>query len=396
MLAVTALGARAAGAAITAVAEGRVRFYNVADSGFDVYSKSPGADLQAWMRQKYFRMQTYSPYFDSRLSWYPNAWVYKDSYAIKPGWQIFKDHPEWVLRDAGGNMLYIPWGCANGTCPQYAGDFGNPAFRSNWIAEARATLANGYKGMWVDDVNLAWRVGDGQGSFVNPIDPRTGKLMTLGDWRRYFAEFMEEVRAAFPDLEIAHNAIWYAGPTADPYIQRQMRAADYFNLERGATDAGLRGGAGTWGFETWLGFVDFVHGQGRGVIIMDYGTTEAQRSYALAAYLLANSGRDMLSSDQLAWTAPDRWWRGYELDLGPALGSRYAWNGLLRRDFQCGMVLLNEPEMAQRTAALGAAWTTIDGQTVSSVTLDAARAAVLTRPCPLNPPPQPPGGLRVE
>ena len=48
------------------------------------------------MRNNYFRMQTYSVYFDKRLSWYPNAWVYKNSYAIKSRWPVFREHPEWI------------------------------------------------------------------------------------------------------------------------------------------------------------------------------------------------------------------------------------------------------------------------------------------------------------
>src|SRR5262245_10092416 len=145
--------------------DGKVRFYNVANSAFDQYSSQPSLSDQEWMRAHYARMQTYSPYFDTRLSWYPNAWVYKDSYAIKPTWAIFAAHPEWVLKDANSNLLYIPFGCRGGTCPQYAADFGNPDFRDNWIMEAGARLATGYAGIWVDDVNLAWRISDGNGTF---------------------------------------------------------------------------------------------------------------------------------------------------------------------------------------------------------------------------------------
>ena len=83
--------------------------------------------------------------------------------------------------------------------------------------------------------------------------------MTLEDWRRYFAEFMEEIRAAFPEAELGHNSIWYAGELENEFIQRQIAAADYFNFERGATDGGLRSGSGRFGFETFLRTVDFVH-----------------------------------------------------------------------------------------------------------------------------------------
>jgi hypothetical protein len=333
------------------------------------------------MRKHYFRMQTYASYFTSRLAWYPNAWVYKDSYAIKPRWPEFREHPEWVLRDARGRMLYIDWGCEDGRCPQYAGDIGNRDFRRWWIDGARKLLDLGYIGLWVDDVNLTWRFSDGQSDDVRPVDPRTGAIMTLDDWRRYFADFMAEVRAAFQNAEIAHNAIWYAGPATDPSVIRQIEAADYISLERGASDKGLRGGSGRWGFETFLAFVDAVHQLGRAVVFMDYGTTTTDREYGLAGWFLINNGRDMMSSNRPEWTAPDRWWRGYGLDLGRARGQRYQWQGVLRRDFDCGIVLLNQPDMPTRELEPGPGYRDIKGRPVASVTLAARSAAVLQGAC---------------
>ncbi len=124
---------------------GKVRFYNIADSDFDRYSKNPDKRTQAWMRAAFTRMQTYSPYFDKRLRWYPNAWVYKDSYALKPHWPEYRKQPDWVLRDAQGNQLYIPWGCQRGSCPQFAADMGNPEFQAHWIEQAREKIAPGYR-----------------------------------------------------------------------------------------------------------------------------------------------------------------------------------------------------------------------------------------------------------
>ena len=42
-----------------------------------------------------------------------------------------------MLKDPQGNALYIPWGCADGTCPQYAGDIANPAFIDYQIAQIK-------------------------------------------------------------------------------------------------------------------------------------------------------------------------------------------------------------------------------------------------------------------
>ncbi len=360
---------------------GMVRFYNIADADFDVHSQSPTSQTQAWMRTHYARMQVYAPYFDSRLSWYPNAWAYKDSFGAPPGSWVAVQHPEWLLHDASGNALYIDWACSGGTCPQYAADFGNPSYRSYWISQARQVLAKGYKGLWIDDVNMDFRTSDGNGTDRVPFDPRTGATMTIANWRRYMAEFMEQIRAAVPGAEIAHNAVWYAGSTTDAYVRRQVDAADYINLERGATDRGLVYGTSRWGFETFLNFVDFVHGRGRSVIMMDYGTTTTDREFGLAGMLLANAGRDMLSSNQLAWTTPVQWWSGYDTDVGESNGLRYRWQGLLRRDFKCGMVLVNQPGAPATTVTLPGTYTTIEGTRVSSASLQARQAKVLRSEC---------------
>ena len=53
--------------------EGKVLFYNIANSDFDPYSRDPSSAEQAWMRAHYYRQQTYKGYFNSRLAWYPQA-----------------------------------------------------------------------------------------------------------------------------------------------------------------------------------------------------------------------------------------------------------------------------------------------------------------------------------
>ena len=362
---------------------GRVLFTKGANSSFDPYTKSPSAAQQQWMRDHYTRMLTYSPYFDSRTSWFPRAWVYRDAYAlyVNSHAQVVADHPDWVLRDASGNKLYIPYGCSNGSCPQFAGDFGNPAFRAWWIDWVKRDLARGYLGVFVDDVNMDWRVGNGSGVFVNPIDPRTGGPMTQADWRRYMAEFMEQVRQAMPTAEIVHNVIWYAGATSgadtEPSIARQLRAADVINLERGVNDSGITNGTGRFGYETFLGYVDRRHESGRSVVFDSVATTQAATEYGMASYLLVNNGLDRYDNN---WrSVPDDWWSGYDVSLGSPRGPRYAWNGVLRRDFERGTVLVNQPGAATQTVSLPDAHTDLAGNAVTSVTLAAARGAVLLR-----------------
>src|SRR5438045_2085357 len=139
--------------------QGRVHFLRVASSEFDPFTDDRSGRYGAFLRRHMSRMVTYSPYFDNKTRWYPNAWVYDDAYAIYRRSALAARHPEWILRDGAGNPLFIPYGCGNGTCPQYAADISNAAFRRAWIAEARAKLSHGYRGLFVDDVNMEFRVG---------------------------------------------------------------------------------------------------------------------------------------------------------------------------------------------------------------------------------------------
>ena len=378
----------AASAAVPAAgSDGAVRFVKVTGPEFDRFTDAPDAPvasgtgttaLSAWMNDKFWRSVVYEPYFDSKTSWYGRGWLYKDSYAIYADAPLAGQHPDWILRDAQGNKLYIPWGCSGGTCPQYAADLGDPAYRAWFIDHVRAHVAMGYKGVWLDDVNLDFRVGDGNGAQVAPIDERTGRPMTEEAWRGYVATLTEELRAALPpSVEILHNSIWYAGGAArdaNPAVQREIAAADFINLERGVNDDGLTGGTGQWSLNALLGFVDRVHAKGRAVVFDSLDATPEGRAYNLGAYLLVSEGRDGLG---LKAMNPDTWWSQYDVDLGQACGARRTVDGILRRDFTGGMVLVNEPGAPTRTVALATTMTDENGARVSSVSLAAKRASIL-------------------
>ena len=168
------------------------------------------------MRDKYWRMRAYSPYFDSRTAWYGGAWSYKDAMAIYPG----ETKPvDFYLRDAQGRKLYIWYDCGGGTCSQFAGDIGSPGLpRRTGSPTPRPCTSSGYQGLFVDDVNMELRISDGNGNLQWPVDPRTGSPMNEASWRRYMAEFMEQIRRELPGAEIVHNSLWFDGD-ADPYIR---------------------------------------------------------------------------------------------------------------------------------------------------------------------------------
>jgi hypothetical protein len=227
--------------------------------------------------------------------------------------------------------------------PEYR-DISNPAFRRHWIAEAKAELRHGYRGRYVDDVNMAFRVGNGQEEQVAPIDHATHQPMTYGAWRSYMARFMEQIRAALPHKEIVHNAIWFAdSPTlaADPYIRREIKAANNIYLERGVNGSGLTGGSGRYSLSRFLAYIDVVHALGKGVTLGGDPTDRQGSEYSLASYFLISTGKDAVSA---AGMTPVHWWSSFEVNLGKALGPRRKWSGVLRRDFTGGMSLVNEPE----------------------------------------------------
>ncbi len=356
-------------------AAGKVNFEMRTSSAFDVYTRNPTTTTKSWMQSHFWRFQTDAPYFDKQLSWMPDSWDYIDSYAIYPNSDLAKNHPEWILTDSSGRKLYIPWGCSNGTCPQFAADVSDPGFRNWWISNAISQLKPGYKGVWIDDVNLELRVSDGNGKEIAPFDHNTGTTMTAENWRKYMTEFMEQIRVALPGYEILHNSIWYATPTSynDPYVQRQIKAADYINLERGISDSGIVKLTGRFSVGDFLGFVDLVHSFGKNVV---FDELKRNGSYGLAGYFLVSNGNDCIGDQTVT---PDNWWRGYDVSLGSPQGARYVWNNLLRRDFSQGIVLLNPPQTSTVTVTLPTAMTRADdGSYVSSVTLGPGQGVVLT------------------
>ena len=356
---------------------GNVKLLKHADSGFDgdLTSAWSSTSRRDTIRRSYERMRVYAPFFDRHVGWYKGAWAYQDLYAVYTDDRRDPAARRYVLEDALGRPLYIPWGCSGGTCPQYAAHPGDPRFRARWIAEAREKLAAGYRGLWVDDANLVPRIGNGSGDEVLPIDPLTGNRITERAWKRYVVEFLEQIRRAFPRVEIVHNSLWWAGPTSDPLVRRQIAAADYVSVEHAFSDAGLTGGRGHVSYAAYLRYMDTVHRMGRALVLESNNGIRGERSLLAAGYLMASNGRDLLASS--SGTDPGKIWPGFRARLGPARGKRYRWRGVWRRDFRRGTALLSDPGSRRRRLPLRGR--TPAGKKVRSVTLGDRDGAVVLR-----------------
>ena len=390
----------------TGESAGRSWFVKRTNPNTNVYTDSPNTLQQQWLNNNWDRLMVYAPYFNARTSWYPKGWLYIDSYAIynssmgsaTPNETLYS---QYILKDGSSNKLYIPYSC-NTTlhqCPQFAADISNPTYRVLFINRIRDALAKGnYKGIWLDDINTKINsngfinnISNGDGTPVLPFDNNTGATMTGANWIKYFADFTQAIRAAFPNIEILHNAIWYNGPyglrDASPDIIRTIQSADYINIEHGVNDNGLTGGMSTsaysFSYTTLLSYIDHIHSLGRGVVIdgqpgNDGGALDLTKSeYSLASYYLISSGSDGIGDGTVNQPS---WWVGYDVDLGAPSGARYVWNNVLRRDYTKGIVLVNLPSASIVTLALPSTYNRINGTATNSVTLSAREGAVILTP----------------
>ncbi|MDO9355625.1 MAG: putative glycoside hydrolase [Solirubrobacteraceae bacterium] len=364
---------------------GNTRYVGRLESSWDNWINTSGLVESGWMRQHMWGAVAHTGFFDSKLIWAPPTIVYKDLYAVYANDSAtLAAHPDWVLKDAAGNRMAIPWGCANGSCPQFAGDIGNPAFRAEWIAQARLELAKGYKGLWIDDANMEMRISDQFGVEKAPIDPRTGATMTFASWRKYIAEFLEQIRRELPQAQLVANVLWFGGTSigrdADQFIQRAYTAVDRLNLERGFNDDGLTGGATArdiWSVEAFMSFIDRMHDRGIPVTLDSIAGDRGKPAweYNLAGYYLVDRGEDAIGELSLP---PGEWWSGWDLRLGGPKADRLRRSdGVYTREFQSGSVFLNPPRGAAKKITLPKPMKRIDGSVVTSVTLASPGAAVL-------------------
>lgn len=354
-----------------------------AKAQFDPHTEPTDAATWTEMRATYDAMVVYAPYFDERVSLFGREFGYENLYGLKPADDRTIAHPEWILRTGNGNPVYIPFGCgASGGCPQYAADIGNPGYQEEFLSVVGDLVDAGYHGLMVDDVNMLQRFSDRNGNWLWPINPRTGAEMTLAEWRASVAALLERVRTQYPDLRIMHNAIWYSdSPTFDDRdIDRQIGAADFIMLERGATDRGLTGGDGKYSYARFIEFIERVHERGANVLLLDEtATNDREQMFNLATALLINDGHDLVSTEDPDRIAPGSVWPGFEIDLGDALGTYERDGAIWRRDFDDGIVVSHEPGGSTRTVALGGTFRTASGETVTQVVLRPREAAVLYR-----------------
>lgn len=357
---------------------GESNFFQNAATPWDPWVRPASGDCQTFFQGRYDQMLFYPPYSDPCMgSGFTGGLGYRDVQAIYKDGAGNPQAPQWVLKDSVGQYAHVNWGCGGGTCPLFAADIGSQAFRDNYISEARKWMEFGYRGIFIDDANWHINVSDQWGNALAPIDPRTGAAMTIDDWRRYMADFIEQVQAAFPTKEIVINSVWWRPESSlsNPDVQRGVRAATQWYLERGTDDVRL---GQSW--EALLAHIDTLQTLGADVILDNYyADTRLEAEFEMATYFLISTGNDTYSADYRS--RPDDFWGAYTTSLGEPAGPRYVMgNGVYRRDFAGGVVLVNEPASgATQTVSLGTSYVDLDGVSHTSVTLAPGQAWVLRK-----------------
>jgi hypothetical protein len=298
--------------------EGRVRFCEYADARMWTYVPP----ITPWMQQHWNRVIAYRPSWDPYAKTIP-TWCYIDASAIYFTSTGAPQHPEWTLKDANGGYVKFPgWN-------EYLADVGGSGWRTNLVSAVKAAQTAGYVGVHLDDVNL------GHMTASQPaVNPRTGQLYTLTEWRADFATMLEQVRQACPPpFEIVHNSVWWDNsPLSDPSIQRAVKACDIYELERGFSDPGYSAAK----IVELFGWIDQVHAWGVNVNhLASPADTLEEATFNLACALLCSDGGDYQYANY-KWTPVD-WWPLHDTDLGDAKGPRVQIGvNVWQRDFARG------------------------------------------------------------
>ncbi|HEX7456248.1 MAG TPA: Ig-like domain-containing protein, partial [Candidatus Nanoarchaeia archaeon] len=127
------------------------------------------------------------------------------------------------------------------------------------------------------------------------------------------------------------------------------------------------------GWQDKINYINRLHGLGAGVFVQDYPGNNgdfalSEEKYGLAMYLLTVESADYYGTFNRDGHGSD-FFSGYNANLGASQGPFYTWSGLQRRDFANGFVLVNNPGGGTVTANLGGTYTSLWGETMSSITL---------------------------
>jgi putative glycosyl hydrolase-like family 15 (GHL15) protein len=293
----------------------------------------------------------------------PSDWVgYTDANA---------NHPEWFLTDADGSRLgfqHFPGALVM--------DVGNPEYQQAGLAKVIAQLnAGGFDGVLLDDANasLRWVIAGGSAACA--------KYPTDQLWQSAVYSFLSNVGPALRKAGFLVLAN-IGGSTVTPGRTWQTWNGP---LDGAMEESFTNGGAGRDSIRNgeWLPKLKHaVWSEAHEKISLDHARTRTRRGarYGVATMLLAANGNNSFYAS--AHYATEIWWPEYTTakSLGRPLGEyRILRNGVYRRDFAHGVVLVNPHAHPASRVRLGGRYSGSGRHNVTSIKLRATSGVVLRR-----------------
>jgi hypothetical protein len=328
----------------------------------------------------------YRPFLGAMHAAHPGLLVlrYRSGIAAKKGTQlqwVVANHPNWLARDAAGNMLTNSFGNA-------LLDVSNPEVVQWQVSWAAGQAKLGWDGVYLDAVG----VFGVEGFSGRPIDRSTGLPFTYDGWV-----------GATRDLAAAVDAA-----IAQPVVTNGFRNGRYFaGLTDFATTFGgtrmlvgaAQGGEFEWCFrraldgpaefpdpDTFalqLDALDQAQAGGHWAMCRTklwQPATSSQRSrwhdFALAGFLLADQGHAYFHFYGSRDASPFADWGESGLAIGAPVELRRRVSGVYLRRYQAGIVVAN-PTGAAVTVSLGGSYRLPGGSSGTSLRAGADRGYVL-------------------
>jgi hypothetical protein len=297
----------------------------------------------------------------------------------------------WYLRDSSGAQIHPARHPANtlmnplSTAPfSYQGHTyrGWAAYvAGRCVADQTPETSGCYLDMLgISPLNRGWNEGG-----VTPVNPSNGRPFTPGGFERGDLRVAAAVRSALPSSSLVFANGYSDGTpyaTATNALNGQVSAGEAQTwLSRDALDLTP---------QEWAADVQMVMSSGRSgsSMMVRYQcnctgySVNAQRVYALATYLLANTGKAFFDFEYNGTKDFESWSSLYDLNLGHPLQtegtvSGYLKGGAYQRAYSGGLVVVN-PAGSPVTVRLSKAYRDLSGRSVRSVTLSPRSASILT------------------
>jgi len=311
-------------------------------------------------------------------------------YVCPAGDTIVAQHPDWELRDAAGDVVYDR-ACGTSCVVMDPANPGYIAYREQemqWYVDTY-----GYDGVFLDQIFPSPSTSTYD---ATPIDPRTGGPYTATAWAQDVTTFLSGMKQALGSRLLIINSL---GSGAE-YAANSAAEDGFLSVADGAAEEGFI----QWSTDTaprsvaaWLQDVQSIAAvSSMGKLAIGWtdatasqasaGAADQAARYSLASYLLGAGpaalryfnfqdyvpdGGDPCADGAGQPADPD-----WTIELGDPAGPFYQVGSLYERDFTAGKVIVNPTDSAAG-AALGGAYTTANGASVTSVDLEPQSAEIL-------------------